>query len=161
MPSTYKNVREAFDSIPARASAIPSASYRGLARDWSVELIADSTRVFLNNNDGAYSVNDSNESKSVELKLTASDESWFMLFSDDPPAGLQTLFGGVMSGQVSVDGDALFFDQNMFLLELLFGTLKAVDSEPVAAGVPEIENITSLTPSTYPVKIHSIYALLR
>ncbi|MDK1025012.1 MAG: alpha/beta hydrolase [Gammaproteobacteria bacterium] len=142
MQTTYKNVREAFHSIPERASAIPSASYRGLAHDWSILLIADSARVCLQNNNGSYAVNDSIDSESVQLKLTASDEDWLMLFSDEPPAGLQTLFGGVMSARVSVEGDTLFFDQNLFLLELLLGTLKAVDPEPVTAGVPQLENIT-------------------
>jgi pimeloyl-ACP methyl ester carboxylesterase len=142
MQTPYGNVREAFDSIPARALAIPSASYRGLAYDWTIELTADSASVLLRNSSGTYSVNESNESSSAELKLTASDESWSMLFSDEPPAGLQTLFGGVLSGQISVDGDALFFDRNMFLLELLFGTLKAEDPESVNAIAAQIENIT-------------------
>lgn len=142
MPTKYRNVRDAFNAIPARASAIPSASYRGLAQDWSIELIADSASVCLHNAAGSYAVNDSMDSKSVQLKLTASDENWLLLFSDKPPVGLQTLFGGVMSGSVSVEGDMLFFDRNLFLLELLFGTLKAVDPEPVKAGPPRIENIT-------------------
>lgn len=142
MPTKYRNVRDAFNAIPARASAIPSVSYRGLAQDWSIELIADSASVCLHNAAGSYAVNDSMDSKSVQLKLTASDENWLLLFSDKPPAGLQTLFGGVMSGSVSVEGDMLFFDRNLFLLELLFGTLKAVDPEPVKAGPPQIENIT-------------------
>lgn len=142
MPTKYRNVRDAFNAIPARASAIPSVSYRGLAQDWSIELIADSASVCLHNAAGSYAVNDSMDSKSVQLKLTASDENWLLLFSDKPPAGLQTLFGGVMSGSVSVEGDMLFFDRNLFLLELLFGTLEAVDPEPVKAGPPRIENIT-------------------
>jgi pimeloyl-ACP methyl ester carboxylesterase len=142
MHTTFKSVREAFDSIPERASSIPSASYRGLALEWLVELAADSISVLLRNKHGVFSVTDAGEGGRVDLKLTASDESWSMLFSDSPPAGLQTLFGGVMSGLISIDGDALFFDRNLFLLELLLGTLKAEVPKPVGAEVPQIEDIT-------------------
>ncbi len=142
MQKNNQNVGDAFRAIQVRAKEIASVSYRGMGQNWTVALVSDSVTVCLRNTGGHFDVTEFASDEAVDLTLTASDESWLQLFSDEPPVGLQTVFGGVMSGRISVTGDMLFFDRHLFMLELLLGTLEATDlvqEEPVSA---QIENIS-------------------
>lgn len=121
-------IREHFAALPGRGNAIPGVVYRGLARDWILELVADDLHAWLSNVGGRYTVSFTPPAATAEFGLSGTAADWLCLFSDDPDPGYQTLGAMLMTSRLALNGDTLLFNQYSFALELLFGALPA--SEP-------------------------------
>lgn len=129
------------EAVARRGNQIAGAAYRGLARDWLIEIGLGAARCWLRNTGGSYELLRASPATAATVVLEASVEDWQGLFATQPAPGWQTLNAMVMSGRLRVTGDTLCFHQYLLTLEMMFGTLPCEPPPAVEPQEPFVEPI--------------------